>query len=79
MRSPEALFRAEASGFSISSELGTVSMPWSAVKRVWRHPGFWLLVLSRSSQVTLPLAAVPEEAQSFILQQIEGAGGKVGG
>jgi hypothetical protein len=79
MQSPEALLRAEASGFSISSELGAVTMPWSAVKRVWRHPGFWLLVLSRSSQVTLPLAAVAEEAQSFILQQIKGAGGRVGG
>lgn len=78
MRTPVARFRGELSGFEISSELGTIGLPWSAVKRVWRYPTFWLLVLSRSSQVTVPLATVDAQARSHILECIRSAGGRDG-
>jgi len=79
MQTREAQFQGESSGFRITSELGTIGLPWNAVKRVWRYPSFWLLVLSRSSQITIPLATVGPEAQSFILERIKSAGGKDGG
>jgi hypothetical protein len=79
MRTPEATFQGQSSGFHITSELGTIGLPWGAVKRVWRYPHFWLLVLSRSSQLTIPLAAVGSDTQSIILERIKSAGGEVGG
>lgn len=79
MQTREAQFQGESSGFRITSELGTIGLPWNAVKRVWRYPSFWLLVLSRSSQITIPLATVGPKAQSFILERIKSAGGKDGG
>lgn len=79
MHSPEASLQGDASGFSVSSELGAFTLPWSAVRQVRRYPDFWLLVLSRTSQVTIPLAGVAPDAQSFLLQKIEGAGGSVNG
>lgn len=78
MQIPEARFHGGPSDFTISSELGSIGLPWTAVKRVWRYPDFWLLVFSRSSQVTIPLAAIDAETRSFVLEQIAKAGGKVG-
>lgn len=69
MRSPEATFRCTDEDFTLTSEMGTATMPWSAVEEVWRYPRFWLLVFSPAQFVTLPLECLSAEAQALILSK----------
>ncbi len=62
---------------SLSSELGSSTLPWSAVKEVWQFEGVWLLLFSKAQFVTLPVPALSAEVQSFVLQKVRAAGGKV--
>jgi hypothetical protein len=78
MGTPEVRFAAGESSFTVSSELGDSTMKWSGVTEVWRFRHFWLLSLSKSQFITLPLADIAPEMQAHILQRIKVAGGKVG-
>ena len=69
MRTPEATFGYDEQQFTITSELGSTTMPWSAITEVWRFPRFWLLLFSRSQFVTLPLDCLDEQARAFITRK----------
>jgi Na+/melibiose symporter-like transporter len=79
MRLPEASFQADAQSFSISSELGSFTLPWTSVQKLWRYPDFWIMVLSKTSQITIPLASMKQAEQSFVLEQVKAGGGKIEG
>ncbi len=79
MGSPIATLELAEASFSLSSGLGSSSLPWSSVREVWRFPSFWLLLFSKAQFVTVPLARVPAEAQDFILGRVRAAGGKIVG
>jgi hypothetical protein len=76
---PTATFSLQDDSFTISSELGTTTLPWSAIAEVRRYPSFWLLLFSKTRFATIPLASVPAEAQAFILSRVAAAGGKIAG
>lgn len=69
MRTPEATFSFDEQQFTLASDLGSATMPWSAITEVWRHPRFWLLLFSRSQFVTLPLDCLDDQAQAFITRK----------
>ncbi len=69
MRSPEATFGYDEHQFMVSSELGTATMPWSAISEVWRFPRFWLLLFSGSQFATLPHECLDEPARVFITRK----------
>ena len=79
MGNARATLRAEESSFTITSAIGTATLQWSAVKELWQFPGVWLLLYSKAQFTTLPLACLSPEMQSFVLQRVRAAGGKVGG
>ncbi len=79
MDKPQALFRAEASSFTMSSDIGTTTLQWSAVKELWQFQNVWLLLYSKAQFTTLPLACLSPETQAYIVQCIRDAGGKVDG
>jgi hypothetical protein len=79
MDNPQATFRAEESSFTMSSDIGTTTLQWSAVKELWQFPNVWLLLYSRAQFTTLPLACLPPETQAYIVQCVRTAGGKVDG
>lgn len=76
MESPVATFVADESTFTFSSEQGTTTVKWSVVTDVWRFKEFWLLSLSKSQFITLPLADMPTEMQAYVLERTQAAGGK---
>ena len=78
MGSPQATFEASESLLSLSSGAGSASLPWSTVTEVWQFKTCWLLVLSKSQFVTLPLAGLPPEFAAFVLARVQASGGKVG-
>jgi hypothetical protein len=69
MRVPEATFGYDEHNFTMTSELGSVTLPWSAITEVWRYPRFWLLLFSRSQFVTLPLDCLDDQARAFITRK----------
>ena len=79
MDKPQATFRADESSFTMSSDIGTTTLQWSAVKELWQFPSVWLLLYSKSQFTTLPLACLPAETQAYIVQCVRAAGGKVDG
>jgi drug/metabolite transporter (DMT)-like permease len=79
MDKPRATFRADESSFTMSSDIGTTTLQWSAVKELWQFPSVWLLLYSKAQFSTLPLACLPPETQAYIVQRVRAAGGKVDG
>ncbi len=77
MGTPIGTLEASETSLSLSSGAGTTTLPWSAVCEVWRFESYWLLLLSKSQFVTLPLADLPPEAAEFIRARVLAAGGKV--
>lgn len=66
MRSPEATLAYDEQLFTLTSELGSTTMPWSAITEVWRYPRYWLLIFSPSQFVTLPIDCLDQDTKDFI-------------
>ena len=79
MGQPRATFRADESSFTMSSDIGTTTLQWSAVKELWQFQSVWLFLYSKAQFSTLPLACLSPEAQAHIVQCVRTAGGKVDG
>ena len=72
-----ATMQMDEASFTVSSSLGSTTMPWTAVNELWQFPDVWLLMYSKAQFSTLPLASLPPDVQSFILQRVQAAGAKV--
>ncbi len=72
MRRPESTLSFDEEQFTLASELGRATLPWSAVTEVWRYPRFWLLLLTRNQFVTLPIECLDAEAREFITRKTGG-------
>ena len=57
-----------------SSQAGSFSAPWSTFTGLWRFTDFWLLIIGKGQFMTLPLADLTEEAQTFIASRIGAQG-----
>jgi len=79
MDKPRATFCADESSFTMSSDNGTTTLQWSAVKELWQFPSVWLLLYSKSQFSTLPLGCLSPETQAYIVQRIRESGGRVDG
>ena len=77
MEKPQATFSADESSFTMSSDAGTTTLQWSAVKELWQFPSVWLLLYSKTQFSTLPLACLPPATQTFVRERVREAGGKV--
>jgi YcxB-like protein len=71
MRVPEASFAYTEEQFTLTSEMGSATLPWSAITEVWRYPRFWLILFSRSQFSTLPLDCLDAETQAFITRKTQ--------
>ena len=78
MGNPQATLDASEASLSLSSGAGTATLPWSAITEVWQFKSCWLLMLSKSQFITLPLADVTPEIATFILSRVRASGGSVG-
>ena len=77
MSTPRATFRADESSFTMTSDAGTTTLQWSAVKELWQFPSVWLLLYSKTQFSTLPLACLPPDIRAFVQERVREAGGKV--
>ena len=77
MQDPVATLQLDDDALTVTSELGSTSLRWSAVSEVWRFPAFWLVLVSKSQFMTLPIASVSPETRTFLVARVEAAGGRV--
>ncbi|WP_077038395.1 YcxB family protein [Pelomonas sp. KK5] len=78
MGGSQASFSVGETSFTFSSKLGTTTLGWSSVEELWQFETVWLFLFSKAQFSTLPLDCISPEIQSFILQRIRSAGGRVG-
>jgi hypothetical protein len=71
-----ATFVAEDDTFTMTSQAGTSTFPWSAIEDVWHFQDYWLLFFSRSQFATMPLSDVPPDMQAFVLERVSKGGAK---
>jgi hypothetical protein len=69
--SDEVIFRDQ--DITISSALGSLTLPWTRFIDVWETPEFWMIFLAPPTKrhtpnhfILLPIANLPEEALSFL-------------
>jgi hypothetical protein len=77
MGSPRATFKASVDSFTVSSAVATSTVPWSSVTRIWKLRNCWLLLFSKAQFMTLPLASVSQDLQSFVVERVAAAGGTI--
>ncbi len=66
MAEPSARFVLRELDFTVSSDAGSATLPWSSVREVWAFPRFWLFLLSRSQFLTLPTEGVGDGVLAFV-------------
>lgn len=77
MQTPEATLSCTEEQFTLTSELGSATLPWSSITEVWRYPRFWLILFSHSQFSTLPLDCLDSETQAFITRKTQRNGPKL--
>ncbi len=75
--SSNATFKASYDTFAVSSSLGEITLPWSAIEQVWKNKDFYLLIFANGGYVILPTTKSNEQFQKFILEQVQKSNGKV--
>lgn len=53
--------------FTLSSELGSSTMPWSAITEIWQRDECWMVFIGQNRFFSLPTESVPAEALKWLL------------
>ena len=61
----------------IISDSGQAEFAWKTIKKVWRYPTIWLILVRNEGFFTLPNANLDEELENFIIGKVRENGGKV--
>ncbi len=77
MGQPQATLTLSEATLSTASGAGSSTVPWSAVSELWLFPDLWLLFISKSHFVTLPLCGFTPEAKAFFVERVQTSGGKI--
>ena len=72
---PYATLTADDSNFTVRTRAGDSIVPWSAVREISTFHKLWILRLSWSKYVTLPLDCIESTLQQFIVERVRAAGG----
>ena len=70
MKTPVGQFMLTEENFTVSTELGSSTLPWSSIEALSEQDGFWLLYTSPTSALTVPVAAIEATALDFLRQKI---------
>jgi hypothetical protein len=73
----EATLTLDEGTLSMASNVGSTTVPWSAVTELWRFDRVWLLLFSKAQFVTLPVRCLSAEAQAFLTEKVSSVRGRV--
>jgi hypothetical protein len=77
MKEPVATFVADEASFTLTSDHGSSTLRWEAIKEVWGFDGFWLLLFSKAHFATIPLDGVSDEMRLYVIERVKQCGGRV--
>jgi hypothetical protein len=77
MRTKEAALEFDDARIRLIADTGSLEIPWTGVRDVWRFPEFWLVFVSPAQFLTLPTADVNEPARELIAAKVREYGGKI--
>jgi hypothetical protein len=77
MGNPVATLSAEQASFTLASDVGTSTLKWTAVVEVWCFEKFWLFLFSKAQFATIPLDGMSPQMQTYVLERVKAAGGRV--
>ncbi len=63
---PSGRFVFRDADFTVTSDAGSATLPWTSVREVWAFPRFWLFLLSRSQFLTLPIEGIGDDVLAFV-------------
>jgi hypothetical protein len=66
LRSSKRRVRITTSDMTITSELGSITLPWTQFCSVWEYPDFIIFVIGQFSYLWLPRQAVPANAMTIV-------------
>ena len=66
----EAEFAIDDSGISVSSDLGSGTINWQALQKMWCLPEAWLFFVAKGAYSTIPTACLTPPAKQFILDKL---------
>jgi len=72
MKEPKARFIFGDSDLTVSSDLGSSTVYWSAITDLWQFPDFWLLLTSRASFLTFPTQGVSQPVLAYVRSKVAG-------
>jgi len=67
---PVATIVAEDATFTVESEAGSSTLPWSSVQDIWPFEMYWLVMFSRAHFMTLPVADMPIDMRIYIQERV---------
>ncbi len=73
----QATLRADETSFTLQSNAGLATLPWSSVREIWQFERVWLLLFSPAQFSTLPVADLPAEMRALIEASVRSTGGKI--
>ena len=62
---------------STESTLGSSTLKWNMIKKLWIDPDLTLVFYSRSGYTTIPTSQIPSDALNFLSKQIKLSGGSI--
>ena len=65
------------SELSTKSTLGSTTIKWDMIKKLWIYPDITLIFYSSSGYSTIPTSQVPSDALSFLSDKIKTSGGSI--
>jgi prepilin signal peptidase PulO-like enzyme (type II secretory pathway) len=70
MKAPVGKIILTDENITVSTELGSSTLPWSSIEALSEQDGFWLLYVSTTSALTVPVANVEGSTLDFLKQKI---------
>lgn len=61
----------------VASKVGSLDMPLSTVKKVWRYPDYWIFVASLGILMTVPLNGLTPDVTSAWEAELKNAGARL--
>ena len=77
MPSKQVQFRFSDDRFSSMSELGASDVAWGTIERIWRFDNAWLLFVSKTVYMILPITQLDEPMRQFLVERVKSSGGRV--
>ncbi|MDR0477026.1 MAG: YcxB family protein [Desulfobulbaceae bacterium] len=76
---PISTFIVEEQSFTVTSDIGSSTLNWSAIYDIWQFERYWLLLFSKAQFITLPLGDIPEEMRAYLLERLRASRAGKGG